>query len=259
MLDLFILVLGLVCGSFLFTMAVRLPNRESVWQRSHCVHCSEPIGVVGLIPLLGYLFLAGKCRHCGKKISVIYPIMELSNAVLAYSIYLKVGWTLEFVQDFLIFETLFLIAVLDFRSYLIFPQPIVFGLVIRSIGFIFAETAEILNSIVGLFVGAGIFHWIAYLYQNLRKKVGLGEGDATLLGLIGYFFGWNVLFPTIFWGAALGIVGGGFLLISKRQSLRKEIAFGPWLVAATFLVWYFPGFFQAFPFENAPHAIMTKW
>lgn len=256
--DLFVLVLGLVSGSFLFTMAVRLYRQESIWRRSACDHCSSPVSILGLIPIFGYLILGGKCGSCREKISPIYPLAELLNTGLVYAIYLNTGWIYGFIHLFLIFETLILIGVLDFRSYLVFPQPIIFGLIIQTIWLIFAEQPEITSSLLGLFIGAGIFHWIAYLYQTLRKKVGLGEGDATLLGLIGFAFGWNYLLAIIFWGAIFGMVGGGLLLVVKRESWRKEIAFAPWLVIATFLVWYFPAFFGSVSFGTSYNLFIPK-
>lgn len=254
----FVLTLGLVFGSFLFTMAVRLPAGLSVWRRSACDHCSRSIDPAGLIPILGYLIYRGRCKHCGLGISPVYPAMELLNAVWVYALFFKTGWNIEFVHVFLIFETLFLIAILDFRSYLIFPRPILFGLFVQTIWLFFFDRSEILNSLIGLFLGAGIFHWIGYLYQLLRNRIGLGEGDATLLGLIGYFLGWNVLFSTIFWSAIFGIVGGGLTLLAKKQSLKREIAFGPWLVLAAFLIWLMPEIFQSIPFNTAYDLVIRK-
>ena len=248
-LDLFIIVLGLVLGSFLHTTAIRLQNGKSILKRSSCDHCSEPIDVMGLIPVFGYLFLTGKCRTCGGKIPPFYPLFEALNGFVLWLVFSKCGWSIDFVHFCLIFETLLLIALIDLRSQLIFPQPVVFGLLVQVVWLSVFGKHEILNALFGMFVGAGVFHWVSYLYQITRKKVGLGAGDATLLGLIGFVFGWKVLFPIIFWSAALGILGGGLMLVSRRESLTKEIAFGPWLVLSTFLVWRFAEFFQGFPLQ----------
>ena len=252
-----IVLTGLVSGSFLFTLVQRLPKNESLWKRSACDHCGESISIVGLIPLVGYLISLGKCPNCKNAISKLYPSIELLNAAWVYAIFLKTGWTIAFIPLFLIFESLLLIAILDFKSFTIFPQPVIFGLIVQCGRLVFADKSEIVSSLIGLFIGAGIFHWISYLYQTFRNKVGLGEGDATLLGLIGFCFGWNFLFATIFWGAILGIIGGGILLIARRQSLHKEVAFAPWLVLATFLVWYFPEFFKSIPFDAAGNLIFA--
>jgi prepilin signal peptidase PulO-like enzyme (type II secretory pathway) len=254
--DIFIVLLGLVFGSFLYTMALRLHHGDSVWYRSSCDYCSAKIGVVGLIPILGFVVTKGKCRNCGGEISWVYPLAEILNALLVYAIYVKTGWHLEFIHGFLIFESLLLVAYLDFRTHLIFPQPVVIAFLFQCVWLSLVRSADTLSSLIGLFMGAGIFHWISYLYQNIRKRVGLGEGDATLLGLIGFAFGWNILFSTIFWGAVFGILCGGTLLLLRRQSWADEIAFGPWLVLATFLIWYFPEFFQTIPFKTAYHLML---
>jgi leader peptidase (prepilin peptidase) / N-methyltransferase len=243
LLNLFILVLGLVLGSFLNTQAIRLQHGISIWKRSSCDHCDGTIGIIGLIPVLGYLFLRGRCSKCRVKISPIYPLSELINGIIVWLIFSKTGWNSDFFYWLLIFESLFLVAIIDFRTHLIYARPILFGLAVQCIWLVFFARAEIIDSLFGLFIGAGVFHWVSYLYKLIRKKDGLGAGDATLLGLIGFILGWSALFPVIFWSSAIGIIGGGIILLFNRQSLTREIAFGPWLIIASFLVWRFPEFF----------------
>ncbi|PCI22852.1 MAG: hypothetical protein COB67_13210 [SAR324 cluster bacterium] len=246
-LSLYVVLLGLLLGSFIYTMALRLEKHESVWSRSHCDNCLKSLGILQLVPLFGYGFHQGKCPHCAGPVSLSYPVMEIVNTALVWMIFQKTGWSWEFIHSLLIFETLFLIAILDFRTYLIFPQPVLFGLLVQIIWLFLGKQTDVLPYWIGLCVGAGIFHWVSYLYQSLRKRVGLGAGDATLLGLIGFFFGWNFLLPTIFWSALLGIVGGTLLLLLGKKSFHQEIAFGPWIVLASFLIWYFPGIFYSLP------------
>jgi prepilin signal peptidase PulO-like enzyme (type II secretory pathway) len=248
MLELYSILLGLVFGSFLHTLAFRWQRRDSLWRRSACDHCAQPIGFVDLIPVLGYLWRRGKCRHCQQKIPLFYPLAELVNGLLVLLIYQRTGLNWEFIYAFLVFETLFLIALLDLSSLLIFPQPIIFGLAVQSVWLGTGFGTGLIDSLLGLFLGTGIFHWIGYAYQLVRRRVGLGEGDAILLGLIGFCFGWASLLPVIFWGALLGIVGGGASLLIRRRSLGREIAFGPWLALAAFLVWRFPIVSQTLPF-----------
>ena len=246
--DIIVGVAGLALGSFIFTTAIRLQSGDSLWQRSKCPLCGKPIGVVGLLPVLGYAVQRGKCRQCEGKISVRYPLVEIVNGGVLYLVYLKTGWSSEFFRYFPIFEILLLIAILDIETHLIFPRPVVVGLLIQTAWLFFLERGEIVASLAGLCIGAGLFHWIAYLYRSVRNRTGLGEGDATVLGLIGYAFGWEVLFPTVFWAALMGMAGGAVLLLLKRQSLQSEIAFAPWLVVSAFLVWFRPDIFSAFSF-----------
>lgn len=245
----FVITLGLVFGSFIFAMGIRLPAGESVWTRSHCYHCETPIRPLGLIPLFGYLIYRGRCPDCKERIPLRYPLAEALNAVFALVIYSKTGWNLEFLYIFLIFEALLLVSIIDFKTYLIFEHPILF-LLLLQVGWLsfLGHQATVLDSLIGLAVGAGMFHWVSYLYQVIRNRVGLGEGDATLLGTIGFCFGWQVLFSIIFWSALLGALGAGLFLLLNKKELSQKIPFGPWLALATFLVWLYPSFFRQFPF-----------
>jgi len=127
-LDLAVIVLGTILGSFLYTVALRLQDNTSLWIRSQCDHCSITIGVIGLIPVLGYLFCLGKCSHCGKSISLVYPGVEIMNGVLVWLIFSKTGLGVAFIHMLFVFEIFFLTALIDFRSHLIYPHPIVAGL-----------------------------------------------------------------------------------------------------------------------------------
>ena len=245
----FVITLGLVFGSFIFAMSIRLPAEESVWTRSHCCHCGKKISSLGLVPVLGYLFYGGKCPDCKEKVPVIYPLVEMLNAALAVIIYLKTGWTFEFFHIFLIFQALLLVSMIDFKTCLIFEHPIIF-LLLLQVGWLyfFGTQKQVIDSLIGLSAGAGIFHWVSYLYQVVRNRVGLGEGDATLLGVIGFCFGWQVLFSIIFWSALFGVIGAGCFLVINRKALSQKVAFGPWIALASFLIWLYPEFFRAFPF-----------
>lgn len=250
--------LGLVLGSFILTMAMRLQSGESLWKRSKCDHCQDPIGVIGLIPILGYALQKGRCASCGEPISRIYPVVEILNAVIVWLVFSKTGLTLAFIHMLVISQLFLLIAVIDFRTRLIFPQPIVLGLAAQSIWLAFFDQASVLNALLGLFIGAGLFHWIAYLYYLVRQREGLGAGDATLLGLIGFIFGWQILFSIIFWASILGIVIGGTTLLINRQSFKESIAFAPWLVLSALLVWRFSDWTKGFLFDLSFIDIFTR-
>ena len=243
----FAIALGLVLGSFLLTVAMRLQDGRSLLVRSHCESCSTNISVTGLIPVIGYLVQKGKCTHCGEKISAVYPLVELINAAIIWSIFSKTGIEAAFLHKLILFELFLLIAIIDFRTHLIFPQPVVIGLLVQTFWLLTFENPGLLNSIIGLFLGAGIFHWVSYLYFLVRKKEGLGSGDATLLGLIGFVLGWKALFGVIFLASILGIVGGSIILLINRQSISKEIAFGPWLSLSAFFIWRFSEQIQGLP------------
>jgi leader peptidase (prepilin peptidase)/N-methyltransferase len=136
-----------------------------------------------------------------------------------------------------LFEAFLLVALLDFKTHYIYPQPILFAFALRILWLAFYQNHLWLDSLIGMAVGAGTFHFISYFYQVFRGRVGLGEGDATLLGLIGFCFGWKVLLPTIFMSAISGLVGGGLFLLFKKKGIREEIPFAPWMMVGIFCVW----------------------
>lgn len=105
---------------------------------------------------------------------MIYPAAEVFNAALAVLIYQKTGWSIEFFHIFLIFQALLLISLIDFKTCLIFEHPIVFLLVFQS-GWLFfyGSQKQVIDSLIGLAAGAGIFHWVSYLYQVIRNRIGL--------------------------------------------------------------------------------------
>ncbi len=243
----FAITLGLVLGSFILTVAMRLQDGRSLLVRSHCESCSAKVSITGLIPVIGYLIQQGKCSHCREKISSIYPLVELLNAALVWSIFSKTGIEAAFLHKLILFELFLLIAIIDFRTHLIFPQPVVLGLLVQTFWLLTFENPALLNGIIGLFIGAGIFHWVSYLYVFIRKKEGLGSGDATLLGLIGFVLGWKSLFAVIFLASILGIIGGTLILLINRQPFGKEIAFGPWLSLSAFITWRFSEQIQELP------------
>ncbi|MDH5560169.1 MAG: prepilin peptidase [Deltaproteobacteria bacterium] len=253
LLDLYISILGLFLGSYIYTTASRLVKEVSLWSWSSCDHCQKRIVWYGLIPLIGYLVLRGRCNRCGSKVAKVYPITELINAVAVFSIFRHTGFEIEFIGHLIFFECLFVIAVIDFLTYKVYAQPVLIAFTFRTGWLFFYDRSGIIDSILGLLIGAGIFHWIAYFYQSTRNKIGLGQGDATLLGLIGFGLGWKLLLPVIFWSAVFGIIGGWITLKLQKKSLEKEIAFGPWLVIAAFFVWLLPEVFQVFFFmESIP-------
>jgi len=126
----------------------------------------------------------------------------------------------------------------------IYPGSIILGLLIQMIWLFFIPQPEKISSIIGLLIGAGLFHWVAYIYRAIRKRDGLGDGDATLLGLVGFMMGWQSLFFIVLWASILGILGGLIIIRLNRQKIATKIAFGPWISLAAFLVWWKPTLFN---------------
>ena len=151
-----VLLLGLTLGSFVNVCIYRLPKNESIiTPRSHCQSCNKNIPIWDNIPVLSYLILKGKCRQCDTSISIIYPIVEVSAALLLLAGFIKFGVSIKLTILCVIGPTLLTISIIDIKHKII-PDTItlpgiIFGLVAGSYLFGLKE------SLVGLISGGGIF------------------------------------------------------------------------------------------------------
>ena len=242
--EFYFLFAGLCVGSFLHTSALRLLNGKSLFNRSSCDECGKTISVLGLIPVLGFIILKGKCVNCGYKIPILYPLTELMTGICFWLIYKKLGTGPELFFMFAIWSGLIMISIADSLSFLILWQPVVVIFLVRSAMLYFAGSQEILDSVIGLLAGAGFFHFVSYFYLVIRGKVGLGEGDTTVIGLIGFILTWQALLPVILFASVSGIF---YLLVArfgKGESLRSQFPFAPALCLGAFIHFEFPWLFN---------------
>lgn len=132
--EILILIIGLCIGSFLNVCIYRIPREESIaFPPSHCTSCGYELKAVDLIPIISYLFLKGKCRKCGEKISIKYPLVELLNGVLYLLIFLKFGLSLSFVFYSLLTSLLIVISYIDLDSKYIYSSTTILGVVLAAI------------------------------------------------------------------------------------------------------------------------------
>lgn len=109
-----VFIFGLVLGSFFNVVGLRVPKKRSIVQPpSHCTNCKRQLTALDLVPVLSYIFLGGKCRSCGQKISWIYPLMEWITGVLFAFAYWQLGFHVEFVVALLLMSLLVIIVVSD--------------------------------------------------------------------------------------------------------------------------------------------------
>ena len=242
MLSLYLIVglFGALIGSFLNVCMYRLPRHESVaWPGSHCPVCSHPIAWYDNIPLVSYLFLAGRCRHCAVRIPVRYPVVEALNAIGYVGLlwFFGAGWPA--VVYGLLYSALLVVAGTDL-SHKIIPNIITFPGI--AVGLISASTIlplGFVNGLIGLLVGGGILWLLAWASPYLFGKEGMGGGDIKLLAMIGAFLGWKPALMTIMVGSFLGSVVG-ITLIAVRVIKREDyIPFGPFLVCGALVALFF--------------------
>lgn len=235
----FVFVFGLIIGSFLNCLIWRLYKDESLSGRSYCPKCRHMIAWYDNIPLLSFLLLRGKCRHCRAKISWQYPLIELVTAVLFLVTFradsLNPQFTLLLLRDWFLIITLLIVFVYDFRWQLV---PL------RVVWFLGALIA-ILNIALGIFWGTELFYIALgaafFLIQYLlTKKKGIGEGDIWLGALLGAAFPSGAHFLMIMViSYGLGAIVSLILVSKMKKSWKSRIALGPFLVlgAIITLIW----------------------
>ena len=269
--------LGLVVGSFLNVVIVRLPpmlahrwatahqldEHESsnppqpppnlITPRSHCPQCEHVIAWYDNVPLLSWLVLRGRCRHCQTKISPRYPIIEALTAVLSVVVIWQLGPGAQGMAALLLTWLLIAASAIDLEHQIL-PDGLTFsilwlGLLINGGMSLFATPSE---AIFGAAAGY-LFLWLVFhIFLKLTGKEGLGYGDFKLLAGLGAWMGWAGLPMTLFFASVLGTVIGLFSIAIKRSDKDTPLAFGPYLALAGWAVliwgdglmeWLYPGLF----------------
>ena len=268
---LFVVIFGLAMGSFLNVciyrfsvlaqseresetshntkdVAERLANNKNAGmsihtpRRSCCPACREPIKVVDNVPLVSYLLLRGKCRHCHANISAMYPAVELATALLYLGLFSHFGLTLDFVHALLFVTLLIPIAVIDAQHYIIPNGIIGTGMVlgvslVSLIAYQRGDVGYLLTRLIGAVAGGTLLWLIAVIGGALLRKTAMGGGDVKLMALNGLFLGaWPELAMVLALSAIGGAVVGSVLVLTGRKSRQSPIPYGPFLTAAAVIV-----------------------
>ena len=231
---------GALIGSFLNVCIFRLPRQESIaWPGSHCPACSHPIAWHDNIPIVSYLVLAGRCRHCAVRIPLRYPVVEALNALGYVGLLWFFGPSWPAVAYGLLYSALLVVAGTDL-SHKIIPNAITLPGI--AVGLISAATIlplGLMNGLIGLLVGGGILWLLAWASPYLFGKEGMGGGDIKLLAMIGAFLGWKPALMTIMVGSFLGSLVGVTLIAVRVIKREDYIPFGPFLVCGALVALFF--------------------
>ncbi len=229
-------------GSFLNVCIYRLPLDISIFSpsRSFCPHCRKQVKAYDNIPLLSFFLLGGKCRRCEGKISWRYPLVEALTGFVALALYWKYGLSASFFSLFVLSAALIVITFIDLDHRIIPDVISIPGVVIGFLLAIFLPMVSIRDSIIGLLAGGGSLYLVAFLYEKLTRREGMGGGDVKLLAMIGAWLGWKAIPFTLFFSSLSGtLIGGGIILLYK-EGRHYAIPFGPFL-ALSALVYIFFG------------------
>lgn len=250
-------IFGLIIGSFLNCLIWRLYKEESLWGRSYCPECRHQIAWYDNIPLLSFIILGGRCRHCRKKISWQYPLVEFLLGALFVLAGVKNlgGWTqlanytpseilfhfnsarfyLSLGRDYFIIAVMMIVLVYDLRWYLIsnlviWPASIIIFILnfILGLGW--------LNSLAFAVISAGFF-WLQFI---ITRRRGIGEGDIWLGLLLGFVFPnlpswWLMIVTSYFIGSLVGLL----LMLSGRKKWGSKLPLGVFLAIGAIIVLLF--------------------
>ncbi len=245
MIELFILLIGLIFGSFANVCIHRLPlDLDIIQGRSHCPKCKKKIIWYDNIPLLSSIILSFKCRTCKKKISKQYLIVETLTGLAFIFFYKTLGLSFDFFLICLIFLILLIIFFIDLKHYII-PDSLNFSLIL--IGIIKNFTTQDLlkfnynlpDSLFGGALGYLIIWLIIFIYKQIRNKEAMGLGDAKLLSAFGFLLGFKSIFIILFVASVLGLIFVLPSLLFKNRSTSSIIPFGPFIILAAILEYFF--------------------
>jgi leader peptidase (prepilin peptidase) / N-methyltransferase len=237
---LFALLASPFVGSFLGVVILRLPeDRPILLGRSRCDRCARPLGIADLIPFVSYLLRRGRCA-CGEaRLGLFYPGIELAALAVAASVVAVLsGWLLW--VSLALGWTLLAMAAIDLGHYWL-PDRLTLPLI--PAGLLVAwlvDPAKLVDHGIGALAGFLAFAGIAWAYRRLRRRAGLGLGDAKLLAAAGAWLGWQALPGLVVVAAALALAVALIrAAFGARLAATTRIAFGPYLALALWLSWLY--------------------
>jgi len=237
---LFVTILGSLWGSFANVCIYRLPkNKGVVSGRSYCPKCKKNIIWYDNIPIISYLNLERKCRKCKKKISSQYVLVEIISALAFLTTYFFFGISLTTIFLIILILSFIIIFFIDLKHYII---PDILTLPMMVFGFLKSFDPNLnpifpnyINSLIGGIIGYGIIWLLIIFYKKIRKKEGMGLGDAKLLAVVGFWFGWYIIPFIIFLSSSLALIFVIPDLLKKKKKLNSQIPFGPYIIIATLI------------------------
>jgi leader peptidase (prepilin peptidase) / N-methyltransferase len=262
----FAIVSGLVIGSFLNVVVHRLPimaerawradcasvsspmdesdgllGRYSLWlPRSACLHCGHALRAWENIPVLSWIGLRGRCSHCHTRVSVRYPLIELSSAACAFTALIVFGPSGKALAAFALCATLIAASAIDLEHQMLYDditQPLLWAGLIVNLAGTFTGLRE---AVVGAIVGYLALWCIYWIYRLVRGVEGMGYGDFKLLAALGAWLGWSALPQIVVIAGAAGALVGIVSTVAGRMRFGEPLPFGPYLAAGA-LVTLFAG------------------
>lgn len=257
----FVALLGLLVGSFINVIVYRLPIMlERAWQssearnelpteafnlavpRSHCPSCAQQLSAVENVPVVSFLFLRGRCRHCKSRISARYPLVEIAASVASILVAMSFGFTASTLA-FLVFAWFLLaLSLIDLDHHLLpddLTLPLLwFGLLVSAFD-LGLPGVSLFDAVIGTAAGYMTLWSLFWAFLLVTGKEGLGYGDFKLLAALGAWLGWQAILPVLLLSSLAGAATGLILIVFGGRERSAPLPFGPFLAAAGFvmLIW----------------------
>lgn len=263
---LFAFFIGLIVGSFLNVVIYRLPkmmelsfrhecsmldvqDSEAASQqapifnlavpRSRCPKCHQPISAVDNIPLISWLVLRGKCRHCGVSISARYPAIEMLTGLISSGIALHFGFSAQALLAILYAWFLITLFWIDADTYLL-PDSLTLPLLWIGLIINISNTfTPLVSAVIGAAAGYLILWLVYWIFKLLTGKEGMGYGDFKLLAALGAWLGWQSLPLVILLSSVIGAIIGIAITVAAKRGWGTPLPFGPYLATAGLVVLLF--------------------
>jgi leader peptidase (prepilin peptidase)/N-methyltransferase len=234
-----VFALGASIGSFINVVVYRLPAKLSIlWPPSRCPHCLNQLKANDNVPVLGWIWLRGRCRYCKSKISVRYPVVEAITGIIFLVVFTVFQVSIITIGYWAFCSWLLALSLIDLDT-MTLPNPLtqsglVLGIIFQmALGFIQASWVGLINhlmmAIVGAVLGLWLFDAIAHIGSIALGKTAMGAGDAKLAAMMGAWLGWRYLLLASFIACAVGVLIGGGVIWRSRQKSSQKIPFGPFL------------------------------
>ena len=230
----YVFIIGACLGSFYNVLAFRLIKGISIiWPRSYCTWCNRTLGILDLIPIFSYIFLRGKCRYCGGKISPQHLVVETLTGCLTLFIFLKYGLTIIALKVFLTISALLICGISDLNYKLISSIVVYIPIVVNIIfGLYQYSGSQLVVYIITIIITACIF-WLLSLTGKM------GDGDIFIFILIASLYGPILMCLAFFWTSIVGLIVS-VIVLYKTRNIKFELPYVPIIGIGSFIPLVFP-------------------
>jgi leader peptidase (prepilin peptidase)/N-methyltransferase len=230
LLAVFAALFGLVLGSFINVVIHRLPLGESIVSpRSRCPGCKNLVAAYDNVPVLSYIALRGRCRHCGAPISLRYPAIELAVGAAAVATFVRHGASLELVVELAFVVAMIALIFIDYDHQILPDSITLSGLVLGLVLAWPRDAISVIDAVKGAALGGGLLFAVSEVYLRVKNVEGMGFGDVKMMAMVGAFVGWKGVLLTLFLGSFVGSVVGVIVIAMSGGDMKTKLPFGTFL------------------------------